>query len=614
MAPVLLQFRTDFHKRELKKLVLVLLACLVVLQVSCGKQNENKPTATATDQYRDPYPIPEDAEKRDVTGIHGGRIITASLADFKSFNTMIYNDDSGQTLNELMNPGLTDIDLVSQETTTGLAKSWESSDDHLTWTFHLRKGLTWSDGRPFTADDVLFTMQIVNDKQIKTGARDALLDGAIQWEKIDDSTVRAKLPRVYSTFLRALDAGTCAILPKHKWESVYKQGKFAEAMQVTMDPREYVTLGGFTIKDYKPAESLTLARNPRYWRVDRDGHRLPYLDEITFLIIPNQDQVQLKIENGELDTYYSIRPEDVEPLTRKAASLRLKVIKLGPGFDLEGMWFNLNTGRNPKGRPYVDPVKLSWFNDLNFRRAVSYGINREAIVQNALFGKGVPSYGPESVSNVRWFDPNIVKYPHNPEKALELLKASGFIQKTDSAGKTTLYDKRGNIVRFKLNTNAGNSIRNAKCNLIASDLSKLGMQVEYSQLDFNTLSTKVTESFDYDAMYLGISHDDIEPSGGNNVWLSNGSLHFWWPEQKKPATEWEARIDELMKLQETTYDYAQRKKYYDEVQMILTEQQPMIFTATQIIFVVARDKIGNLRPAVARHRTLWNAPELYWMK
>lgn len=598
----------------MKKFLLFLFACAVVLQLSCGKQQENKPAPAAVDQYKDPYPIPEDAEKMDVTGLYGGRVVTASLADFNSFNTMIYSDDSGQTLNQLMNPGLTDLDLITQETTTGLAKSWESSDDHLTWTFHLRKGLTWSDGQPFTADDVLFTMQIVNDKSITTGARDALLDGKIQWEKIDETTVRAKLPKIHASFLRALDSGTCAILPKHKWESAYKQGKFAEAMQVSMDPREYVTIGGFTIKDYKPAERLTLVRNPRYWRIDRNGRRLPYLDEITFLIIPTQEQIQLKLQSGELDTFYAIRPEDVEPFSRKAPSLGMKVIKLGPGYDLEGMWFNLNTGRNPKGRPFVDPVKHEWFSDLNFRKAVSYAINRDAIVQNALFGKGVVSYGPESVSNVRWFDPDIIRYPYNPGKALELLKASGFTQKTDSSGKPVLYDKRGNIVRFKLNTNAGNSIRNSKCNLIASDLSKLGMQVEYSQLDFNTLTTKVTESFDYDAMYLGISHDDIQPSGGNNVWLSNGSLHFWWPKQKKPATEWEARIDELMALQEATFDFAERKKYYNEVQKIITEQQPMIFTSTQFIYVSAKEKLGNLRPSVSRHRTLWNAPELYWMK
>ena len=534
------------------------------------------------------------------------------LADIGSFNTLLYSDETGQTLNQIMNAGLTELDLSTQEPIPALAKDWQSSDDHLTWTFHLRKGITWSDGAPFNADDVIFTMQVVNDKNLPSGAQDALLEGGIHWTKLDDYTVQATLPRIFVPFLRSLDAGTCAILPKHKWESVYKQGKFEEAMQVSMDPRDYVTVGAFGLKDYKAGQHLTIARNPRFWRIDQKGQRLPYLDEITFLIIPTQDQIALKIESGEIDTFYAIRPEDVETISSKAASLGQKVINVGPGYDTDGLWFNLNSGKNARGKSYVDPIKRSWFSDENFRKAVSYAINRDAVVQIALFGKGVPSFGPESVSNVKWYNPNIVKYPYNPEKALELLKASGFNQKKDSMGKPVLYDKKGNPVRFSLHTNAGNSIRNTKCNLIVSDLSKLGMQIEYTPLDFNTLNTKVTKSFDYDSMLLGISHDDVDPAGGNNVWLSSGSLHFWWPEQKRPATDWEKRIDELMKMQDNTFDFAERKKYYDEVQLILTDKQPMIFITTQTIYVCGKEKLGNFKPNVSRHRTLWNAYEIYW--
>ena len=149
---------------------------------------------------------------------------------------LTYSEEAGQMLNQLMNPGLTRLNLVTQQPEPALAKSWENSDDFLTWTFHLRKGLLWSDGKPFTADDVLFTMQLVNDKNIDSGAKDALLDGTIQWTKIDDYTVQAKLPEVFVPFLRQLDGGIVPIIPKHKWEQSYKDGKFAESMQVSMDP------------------------------------------------------------------------------------------------------------------------------------------------------------------------------------------------------------------------------------------------------------------------------------------------------------------------------------------------------------------------------------------
>lgn len=597
----------------MRRLLPALLVLFVVLQLSCGSRGEKTATAPPAEQYKDPYPIPQDAQKMDVTGIRGGKLVTASLADFTTFNTLTFTEESGQMLNQLINPGLTELDLKTQEPIAALARSWESSDDHLTWTFHLRKGLVWSDGQPFNADDVIFTMQVVNDEAIGSGARDALLSGKIQWARIDDFTVQAKLPKILASFLRVLDGGTCAIIPKHKWESTYKAGKFTEAMQISMDLKDYITIGPYTIKDYKASQSLTLTRNPRYWRIDRDGRRLPYLDEITFLILPTQDQIFLKIQNGELDTFHSIRPEDVEPLMKRSATTGVKVINVGPAYDLEGLWFNLNTGKSARGKPYADPVKQSWFLDVNFRKAVSLAINRDVLVQNALYGKGVPAWGPESVSNVKWYNPNITKYPYDPAKALELLKSSGFTQKTDSVGKTLLYDKKGRPVRFSLYTNSGNSIRNTKATLIASDLAKVGMQVEYKPLEFTNLSVRITKTFDYDAIFLGLSHDDLDPSSGDNVWFSSGSLHFWWPEQKKPATDWEKRVDELMELQESTYNFEDRKKYYDEVQMILTDKLPMIYTATQVIYVCAREKLGNLKPSVARHRTLWNIYELYWM-
>lgn len=593
----------------MKRLAPILLCLVIALCASCKKESTPPPAA----EYKDPLPIPQDALGVNVSGKHGGSLVSAILSEVKSFNTLTFNDDTGQMLNQLMNPGLTQLNLITQQPEPALAKSWQSSPDSLTWIFHLREGVFWSDGHPFNANDVLFTMQIVNDKSIATGAQDALLQGNIVWTKINDYSVQAKLPEVLVSFLRAVDGPTVPIIPKHKWQKIYQQGKFEEAMQVSMDPKEYVTLGAFILKSYKPGQNFTIIRNPHYWKVDKNGRRLPYFDEITFLMLPTQEQIFLKILSGEIDTFYSIRPEDVERLQQKAQSIGLKVIKVGPSYDAEFLWFNMNGGKNPKNRkPYIDPMKRAWFTDINFRRAVSHAVNRDNIVQNVFYGKGIPAWGSESTSNKLWYNDKITRYPYNPEKALELLKASGFVQKKDSLEKTKLYDKKGNEVRFALHTNSENSLRTMQCNLIASDLSRIGMQVEFTPLNFNTLGTKIQSLFDYEAILLGLSHDDVDPTGGSNVWFSSGSLHFWWPLQKSPATEWEKRVDELMRLQQNEFDYALRKKYYDEVQQIVSDQAPVIYTVNQIIYACAKEKLGNLRPSVARHRTLWNADELFW--
>lgn len=598
-----------------KAVLLVVATFVVLLLFSCGKPAGREEEGGRA--YSDRLPMPAGALSVDVTGTHGGRLVTASLSDPKTFNPIVYSDEMSQTLGQLTQAGLTEFDLIRQEPTPGLAGSWETSADKLTWTFHLRKGLQWSDGQPFTADDVLFTMQLILDPAIPSGAQDALTPEAgwtIAWDKVDEHTVTAHLPSVFVSFLRQLDGPTVPILPKHVWEPVYREGKVPQAMGVNMDLRKFVCLGAFKISQYKQGQKLVLTRNPYYWKKDRDGKRLPYLDEIDFLIMPTQDQTYLKIERGEIDTFYTVRPENVDDLMRKAKTIGMRVQRVGPSLDTEGMWFNENGDKNPSSRkPYVDPVKRAWFTDVKFRKAVSYGINRQGLVDNALFGKGVPAYGPESVSNRLWYLDDITKYPYDPEKALSLLRSSGFVQKkTDPNGKPVLYDRKGNEVRFTLNTNAGNTLRNTECMLIASDLGKLGMQVEYSPVDFNTLVSKIQDNFEYDAILIAVTHDDVDPTSGMNIWDSKGTLHFWWPRQKTAHTPWEKRIDELMELQSKTYDMSERKKYYDEFQRIVTDQVPIIFTTTQMIYVCGKEKLGNFKPSVSRHRTLWNAAELYW--
>jgi peptide/nickel transport system substrate-binding protein len=474
--------------------------------------------------------------------------------------------------------------------------------------------LKWSDGQPFDGKDVLFTMQVVNDPKIHSLASDALtLNGKkIDWTLIDPHTVQARLPSRFATFLRHLDPGICPIIARHRWQQDYEQGRFTEIMRANMDPDQFHGLGPFRLKHYAPGEKLVLSRNPHYWKVDNNRIPLPYLDELVFLILGNQDQIQLKIENGEVDTYQNVRPGDADRLKQKANSLQMRVINVGPTFDMEGLFFNQNAGVNPQTKkPYVDSVKLSWFTNVNFRRALSHAIDRNALIRNSLFGHGIPAYGPESPSNKIWFNPEISRFPFDLAKARQLLLDSGFYQKQED-GKVALFDSKGNRVQFSLFTNAGNTIRNTQCVLIASDFAKLGILVSYSAVDFQTLINRVDRTYEYDAVLLSVSEDDVDPGSRLNTMLSKGSLHFWWPRQEKPFTPWEKRIDELMGLTMAVSDFKERKKYYNEVQRILSEQQAMIYTVHAYVFVCAKTKIGNLKPIVPRHRTLWNAEELYW--
>jgi peptide/nickel transport system substrate-binding protein len=600
---------------DLRNLIAPLLTLFLLLQAACIESEPKKADGSLKKKQDSESASQEDRLTVPVNGKRGGRIVSALLSDPEAFNPFVFSDEPGQILNQLIHAGLTRLNLAKQQPEPAIARSWEISSDHLSWTFHLRKGVKWSDGQPFSADDVLFTMQIVNDPQIPSGPQDALtIQGKkIDWQKIDNHTVVAKLPFRFPAFLRQIDGGAVPILPRHKWEEVYKRKEFINTMAVNMKPEDMVSLGAFTLKQYKVGEFITLVKNPFYWKVDQSDIRLPYLDEIAFLILPNQEQIQLKIENREIDTYYSIRAEHAQRIKDAGMALKMTTYNVGPSLDTIGIFFNQNGGQNPKtGKPYVNPGKLSWFSDVNFRRAVSHAIDRESLLRNALLGQGVVSYSPESPANQIWYNERIPRFSSDPAKAITILKSSGFELRENSPGKRQLYDKKGKAVRFSLHTNSGNTLRNLQCNLITSDLAKIGIQVSYTPLDFVTLSEKVTNTFDYDAVLLGITRDDIDPNSMMNVWPSNASLHFWWPLQTQPQTQWEKRIDELMNLQASEVDFSIRKKHYDEVQHILADQQPIIFTVIPSIFVCARNEIGNLKPTISRHRTLWNADELYW--
>ncbi|HTR41974.1 MAG TPA: ABC transporter substrate-binding protein, partial [Pseudomonadales bacterium] len=284
------------------------------------------------------------------------------------------------------------------------------------------------------------------------------------------------------------------------------------------------------------------------------------------------------------------------------------------GLEMSFFWFNQNTETNSKtGKPYVDPKKLKWFRNTKFRQAVSYAINREAIAQSVFSGRAVPAYGPETSGDPMWQNTNTPTYPYNPGKALELLKEIG-IEKRN--GDDFLTDSNGNKIEFVFNTNVENESRKKSALLIVDDLQKLGMKAILQPIEFNSLVTKIDDTYDYDCILMGLAPGSAtDPGNGMNVYKSSGFTHNWFPQQKTPSTPWEARIDQLMDAQMQTLDYNERKKYYDEVQEIIVEQQPMIFTVTPMYYAAIHSDVGNVRPTViGGYRATWNVEELYLKK
>jgi peptide/nickel transport system substrate-binding protein len=210
-----------------------------------------------------------------------------------------------------------------------------------------------------------------------------------------------------------------------------------------------------------------------------------------------------------------------------------------------------------------------------------------------------------------WYNPNIRKYPYDPAKARALLAEIGIKDRGD--GK--LADEDGHPIAFVLNTNTGNDRRQRTAVVIQEDLKRLGIDVTFQPLDFNMIIDKYTVTFDYDCILLGWAGGPPDPAYGLNILRSSGFSHEWYPRQKTPSTDWEARIDYLANAQLKTLDQSERKKYYDEIQEILAEQMPMIPTISMQAYSALRSDIGNVRgTTLDPNRLTWNLEELFYRK
>jgi peptide/nickel transport system substrate-binding protein len=578
----------------------------------CG----NKSETVSSENSMTNYPLPDPPVVANCEpGISGGRLVVSAIGDPKTFNYIMANESSSVDIDRLLFWQLLNFDVPSQEVEPGLAESWTNSPDGKTWTFTLRKNLRWSDGAPLTADDVIFTWNdVIYNTNINTVARDPfIVDGKkFTITKIDDLTIQVVTPKVYAPFLVEFGAGV-PIIPKHILEKSVEDGTFSSAYGVNSKPEDIVGSGPFRLKEYKPAEYTMLERNPYFLEVDKKGQRLPYFDNIILTVVPDVNAAFLRFLSGESDEV-GVPPYEYDRFKTEADKGKFSLLDPGIGLEMNFLWFNENTNVNPKtGQPYVDLKKLKWFRNVKFRQAVSYAIDRENIIKSILSGRGVPSYGFETAGNKKWFNPNIQKYPLDTDKALALLKEIGIEKRNVDE---FLTDADGNQIEFVFNTATGSDAATKTAVLIASDLQKIGMKVVFQPIEFNTLITKIDDTYDYDCILLGLQPGtSADPSDSMNVLKSDGFTHQWFPREKTPSTDWEARIDQLMDAQMQTLDYAERKKDYDEVQEILAEQVPMIFTITPMSYAAVRSDIGNVRAsALSSYRVTWNAEELYFKK
>jgi peptide/nickel transport system substrate-binding protein len=540
-------------------------------------------------------PAPEPSAAR------GGQIVASIRGEPRTFNRYVASDQASEVLSLLLQARLVRINRATFELEPWLAETWESSPDGRTHTIHLRPGLTWSDGVPLTADDVLFSMRAIYDPKVESALADSLSSGGqpLRAAAPDPQTVVFTFAAPSGRGIRMLDG--LPILPKHKLEAALTAGTFASAYNTSTPPAEVVGAGPFVLREYQPGQRVVMDRNPRYWRKAPDGAALPYLDRLVLQIIPEQNAELLRIQSGETDlTSTELRPEDYVPVRRAEEEGRLRLIELGVGPDADALWFCLKP--EVKGK---DP-RFAFVSRPEFRRAISYAVDREAFAETVFLGAAVPVWGPITPGNTRWFWPDIPRYPPNDDTAKMLLRELGL---EDRNGNGVVEDAKGTEARFTVITQRGIGWYERGAAVVRDELARVGIAMEIAPLELGALIQRL-QACDYDAMYYRPVMTDLDPAGNLDFWLSSGASHFWNMSQKTPATDWERRIDTLMLEQAAELDPTRREMQFRVVQRILAENLPVLHFAAPRMYYAHSVRLHGVVPSVLRPPVLWNADSL----
>jgi peptide/nickel transport system substrate-binding protein len=553
-----------------------------------------------------PTVAPQDfATMAGEAGNPGGNLIVALRSEPKTLNPVLSVDATSREVIGAMQADLIHINRETQRAEPALAKSWTISPDGKTYVLQLRQGLKFSDGAPFTADDVVFSFELYLDEKLHSPQRDLLvIDGKpIAVKKLSAYSVEFILSKPYGPGERLFDG--LAILSRQLLEKPYREGKFAQAWSTTAQAGELAGLGPFVLNSYEPGQQLVLQRNPNYWKKDQRGNSLPYLSQLVFVFVPNEDAQVIKFQAGETHVIERLNADNFSLLLRDAKAKGQCLRDLGPGLEIQFLVFNQNSLDPAKFHDLVE--KQAWFRDLKFRQAVSLAMDRKGMTRLVYAGRATPIWGNVSPGDKLWLNTSLPHPDRSIEEARKLLESTGY--SWDASG--TLLDSRMRQVTFTIIVSSSNAQRSKLAALAQDDLKQLGMNVQVVPMEFRALVDRVLNTKDYEAVLMNLVNGDADPTPEMNLWLSSGETHLWDLGESKPATPWEAELDRLMETQMTTADFATRKRLYDRVQGIVAQNLPFVFLVSPNILVGAQSSVGNFHPGILEPYALWNAEQLF---
>ncbi len=550
----------------------------------------------------------------------GGSFNYAVSSDPKTFNLILNREATTSDLMRYTYDPLIRENYITGEWEGVLADSWEMSDDGLECVVHLRRDVKFFDGEPMTADDVVFTYNgLLGNKQIDVGDKTAMIfrderggrtiEREMKVEKVDDYTVRFTFPwKTYS----ALRKVSQMVYPEHVLRKYVEDGTFNTTWDVSTDPKRIIGTGPWRPCEYRSGERFVIERNPNYWRKDEVGQTVPYIEKIVFAVIPEKSTALLKFKAGEVD-FLALGGSDVPVLLDVPEGERdFTIFGTGPSATISYMCFNMNHGRDPEtGVPYVKPHKLKWFTNLKFRKAMAHCLDRETWINNFMNGFGIPLWSPLSPASTEFYNSDVTKYPFDLSKAGALLDEVAYIDRDRDGVRE---DPDGNPIEFTILTSARDERGLRPINMFISDLKKVGVNAKYVIQQTNTFHDKLWQTYDFECTFIG-ELAGYEVGGIRGLFTTWSSYRFYKPnytESGKAISEnienqepWESELDTLFAEYEKELDKEKRKGIGFEIQKVVSDNLPVIFTVVNERVFAIKNKYSNLNPTVRFYPIIW---------
>jgi peptide/nickel transport system substrate-binding protein len=495
---------------------------LVLLLPSCGQKAERDPNS----------------------------FVISSIGDARRLNPIIANDSASGTINDQVFSGLVkydkDIRLIGD-----LAERWTVSRDGRTITFHLRKGVQWHDGAPFTAEDCLFTYQRLTDPKVATPYGSSYMDVA-KAEAMDKHTFRVTYKEPFSP---ALESWSMGVIPRHLLE-----GKDINTDGFNRNP---VGTGPYKLKEWTAGQKIVLEANDRYF----EGR--PNIDQYLYRIIPDSSTMFQELLSGGVD-FMGLNPLQY---LRKSETRRIKenYVKFRyPANAFTYMGYNL---------------KSQLFADKKVRQALAYGIDRQSIIDGVLMGIGRPCTGP--FSYVSWaYNPEVQPYPYDPGRAMRMLEEAGW-KDVNSDG---ILEKDGKPFRFTILTNQGNGERIRASEIIQQNLKNVGIDAKIRVMEWQAFLEQIDKR-SFDAIILGWSMS------------RDPDLYDIWHSSKTGKGEYNfigynnPEVDRLLVQGRRVFGVEKRKKIYYRIHEILADEQPYAFLYVPDATPIVHKRFKGIEPA-----------------